>query len=264
MRCTAPFIALGALACLTLVGVGCRGEFSEAPPRQFLPDLDDQPKYKPQGTSEFFAEFTDDEGHRYGRNQRLPVTGTVAYGKHTSPLSTIAGVDFGERSSILQDDDRVYLGKNADGSWVERIPASVASTEEEFARLFDMGRENYNIYCMPCHSATGDGLGLVGTRWAYPVPSYHQDQYRFGGEKGQDGYLFHVIRNGVANVGGSYELKMPGYARKVSHEESWAIVYYMRALQRNQAGSLDDLPQRQRDELNRRAGNAGGEAEVSS
>lgn len=264
MRRIATHIAIGALACLTLAGVGCRGEFSEEAPRQFFPDMDDQPKYKPQGTSRFFAEFTGEDGYSYGRNQRLPVAGTVAYGKHTSPLATFSGTDFGQRSALLQDDDRVHLGKNADGSWVERIPASVASTEEEFAKLYDLGRTNYNIYCLPCHSATGNGLGLVGVRWAYPVPSYHQDQYRFGGEKGQDGYLFHVIRNGVPKVGGTYEYAMPGYGRKINHEESWAIVYYMRALQRNQAGSLDDLPKQQRDELNRRAGNTGGEAEVSS
>ncbi len=53
----------GALACLLALGAiatlplgGCRGDRTDKPPRQFFPDMDDQPKKKAQSETEFFAD----------------------------------------------------------------------------------------------------------------------------------------------------------------------------------------------------------------
>ena len=114
---------------------------------------------------------------------------------------------------------------------------------------WSLGRENYNIYCLPCHGGTGKGDGMVGTRWSYPLPNFHDDLYQRGGDRGQDGLIFDAIRNGVANPGGQWELKMPSYASKVSVEESWAIVAYIRTLQAVESGTLEDLPPSARSRL---------------
>ncbi|GAB4549352.1 MAG: cytochrome c [Phycisphaerales bacterium] len=247
-----------ALASVCLIGgaivplSGCRGDRSDKPPRQFFPDLDDQPKYKPQTASTFFED---------GRAQRQPVAGTVAFGR-TPHVTPIAGVDFADRTEYLREDDawaegRVYrtasngaVVSGEDGQplfdWVEVMPATV--TRE----MLDLGHKKYDIYCLPCHGGTGEGDGLVGVRWSYALPSFHQDIYQPGGEKGQDGYIFHVIRNGVANVGGPYPLKMPAYGRKLTIEETWAVVAYFRVLQETRKGTLDELPESQRLEMERR------------
>ena len=242
-------------ACLAGVAVttmlGCRGDRSNKPPRQFFPDMDDQPKYKAQTESDFIED---------GRSQRLPVAGTVAFGR-TTHAANVQGIDFADRAEFLRDDDawgegRVYrlapngaVELNEDGQpafeWVETMPLTV--TRE----LIDLGHKQYDIYCLPCHGATGIGDGLVGVRWSYALPSFHADLYKPGAEKGQDGYIFHTIRNGVANVGGPYPLKMPGYARKLTIEESWAIVAYVRVLQETRQGELSDLPESQRIGLER-------------
>lgn len=255
---------LGAMSALALLGGGCRGERSEKPPRQFFPDLDTQPKYQPQDTSTFFAEYTDPEtGARYGRSMREPPAGTVAYGRHVSPVG-FAGKDFADRAFFLKDGRAFYQGKEPaldaagavvrepDGSvreaYVERIPIEVTP------ELLAIGQQQYNIYCIVCHGGTGDGKGTVGSRWSYPLPAFTAEAYRRGGEKGQDGYLFHTIRNGVANVGDNvpFALKMPSYASKVSELESWAIVAHIRALQAASAAPLDAVPERDRLELERR------------
>ena len=64
------FRPLGSTAVLAVAGMpACRGERTDKPPRQFFPDMDDQPKYKAQSESPVFAD---------GRSMREPVPGVVA------------------------------------------------------------------------------------------------------------------------------------------------------------------------------------------
>jgi mono/diheme cytochrome c family protein len=254
----ARVILVLAVALPTAALLGCRGERTDKPPRQFFPDMDDQPKYKAQSRSEFFKD---------NRTMREPVRGTVPYGAMAHTAS-FGGRDFAQRDGFLKADERIYEGvetvldadgvpvRGADGTerrmYVERIPVPV--TEE----LLALGEKNYGIYCIVCHGGTGDGKGMVGVRWSYPLPSFHDEQYRHGGEKGQDGFLFHTILNGVPNVGENvpYPLKMAGYRGKVSEREAWAIVAYIRALQATRTTPIDAVPERERLELERRRGAA--------
>lgn len=229
---------------------GCRGERSDNPPRQFFPDLDDQLKVKAQTKNTFYSEFTDPKtGERFGRSMREPVPGTVAFG--AKPFaSMIAGVDFAKRPRYLQEDQAFYTGRGPDGELIEYMPAEWLTPE-----LFAKGRENFNIYCIVCHGGTGDGDGMVGRLWANALPSFHAEQYQHGGgEKSLDGHIFDVIRNGVPNPGGPYEYRMRPYASKVTVEESWGIVFYIRALQASRRGQPSDLPERERLELERQRG----------
>jgi mono/diheme cytochrome c family protein len=241
---------------LVVALAGCRGERTNKPPRQFFPDLDNQPKYKAQEESEIFED---------GRAMRPPVAGSVPFGAKGVAVS-FGGVDFARRWEYLKDDRRIFEGKEpvldadnkpvleTDGTVRERyldvIPLEVSD------ELLALGEKKYNIYCIVCHGGTGDGKGTVGNRWSYPLPSFHAEQYQRGGEKGQDGYLFHTIRYGVPNVGEAvpYPLKMPSYASKISEKEAWAIVAYMRALQASQGSPINTVPERERMELERRRG----------
>lgn len=226
---------------LAVGAAGCRGERSDDPPRQFFPGLDDQLKVKAQTESEFYNEYRDPEtGELYGRSMRRPVEGTVAFG-YKPYTREIRDIDFSERGRLLAEDDAFYRGKNPDGSWVEYMPVEVTT------EFIELGREQYNIYCIVCHGGTGRGDGMVGRQWSYPLPSYHQEQYQRGGEKGADGYLFDRIRNGVPNPSpGSYPYMMRPYGTKVSVEETWAIVAYIRTLQKVYRGTVDELPPRER------------------
>ena len=258
---TAGVLVAGAVAPLS----GCRGDRSNKPPRQFFPDLDEQPRYEAQRESKFFEDYTDEEtGERYGRTQREPVAGTVPFGR-TMHVEEVAGIDWSDRAEFLREDDAWAQGRtyrvrangapvlNDEGQpafdWVEDIPMQLDRAGAE--DLIATGKKKYNIYCLPCHGGTGDGQGLVGQRWNYALPNFHDALYQKGGEKGQDGYIFHTIRNGVANVGGPYPLKMPGYARKLTIDETWAVVAYFRALQRTRQGTVDDLSETQRIQMER-------------
>ena len=138
---------------------------------------------------------------------RLPVPGTVARG-------------------FLAEDPVFYLGRTPSGEYVEEMP--VPATRELILR----GQERYDIFCTVCHGQAGDGQGIIMTgNYGYtPAPSYHQERLR----DAADGYIYDVIANGVRN--------MPGYAQQVPVADRWAIVSYIRALQRSQNATEADVP----------------------
>lgn len=82
------------------------------------------------------------------------------------------------------------------------------------------GQEQYNTFCIVCHGPQGKGLGTVVPKFPMP-PSLHSEKLRGW----SDGRIFHVITKG--------QNLMSSYASQISVEERWAIVSYIRALQRS-------------------------------
>ncbi len=229
-----------ALAGLAVAGLtACRGDRSDEPPRQFFPDLDDQPKWKPQEASGFFAD---------GRTMRLPVAGTVAFGSlGLVPAGEWEGFVGRDRADTLKGDDRFYLGREPDGAFVERIPVPVTRA------MIERGQNRYNIYCVVCHGYSGDGKGMVGRQWSAPLPDYNDPKYKGPdpadpkSELWKDGHLFDVARNGKYDAAGNQ--KMPGYAHALDEHDAWAVVAYIRALQEARSGRAADIPEAERGTL---------------
>ena len=110
--------------------------------------------------------------------------------------------------------------------------------------MLSRGRTQFNIHCSACHGKAGYGNGLVSQRaieleqgtWVPPT-SLHSphllDQ--------PDGQIFNSITNGVR--------KMSAYGHQVPPEDRWAIIAYIRALQRSQNASLEDVPEDYRQKL---------------
>ena len=166
-------------------------------------DMKDQARHEPLERSAFFAD---------GRSSRTLVAGTVPRGH-------------------LNEDDAFYRGVGADGKFVARIPARVD------AALLARGRNRYEIFCTPCHSKLGDGMGMVVQRGYKQAASYHTDRLRAI----EDGYIYDVITNGFA--------QMQGYAAQVRPHDRWAIVAYIRALQLSRMADVADLDSEARQAL---------------
>ncbi len=199
-----------AFFCLLVISVmGFRGLLSDKPPIIVFPDMDFQSKYKPQMESKFFAD---------GCADRMPVPGTIPFGRSTE----VNDPDF------LRTDDRIYQGKEPDGSFSRGFPVSV--TKEMIFR----GQNRFNIYCRPCHGALGDGMGITKSYGMVATPSYHDDRLR----RMAEGEIFNTITHGKNTM-------MP-YADKLSPEDRWAVIAYVRALQRAQHASIDDVPREHR------------------
>ncbi len=93
------------------------------------------------------------------------------------------------------------------------------------------GHERYYIYCSPCHGLDGKGDGMIVERGFPKPPSYHTDRLRAAPAR----HFFDVITKG-------YGVMYP-YAARVTPEDRWAIVAYVRALQMSQQARLSDVPE---------------------
>lgn len=194
------------------LAVLARVSTNDRPRVHIVPDMDWQEKYKAQSANPFFAD---------NRAMRLDVPGTVAQGE-------------------LRDDDHFYRGRVDGGGFAKTFPAQVDISMETMKR----GQERFGVYCTPCHGVDGSGRGMVHERarallqgtWVPPT-DLHQPilAYKPVGE------LFDNISRGVRN--------MPPYARQIDTADRWAIVLYLRALQRSGAASLEDLPENERGAL---------------
>jgi Cytochrome C oxidase, cbb3-type, subunit III len=139
------------------------------------------------------------------RESRRPPEGVVARGHLVEDTPFNTGMD-----------GKLYLGKN---------PLKI--TEE----VIDEGHWRFNTYCSPCHDRTGLGRGMVPTRWPAWQPANLMDDRIV---QMADGDIFNVITYGRRT--------MPPYVEQNRPQERWAIIAYLRVLQRAAHGTLDDVP----------------------
>ncbi len=201
------YYTLAFLVVLLLSVMGFRGLISTRPPIEIFPDMDHQAKYKPQAQSKFFAD---------GRADRPIPVGAVPFGRDSLQADP----------AFLRADDARYAGKNTDGSFVRGFPAGIEVTKEFIVH----GQGRYEIYCAPCHGAVGDGNGITKSYGMVATPSYHDDRLRTMAE----GEIFNTISLGKNT--------MYPYADKLSPDDRWAVVAYVRALQRSHHAKIDDVP----------------------
>ena len=102
------------------------------------------------------------------------------------------------------------------------------------AKLLDRGQMKFNIYCAPCHGAIGDGNGITKQYGMGATPTYHDDRLR----QMPEGDIFNTITHGKNT--------MFPYADKLSPDDRWAVVAYVRALQRAHHATINDVPLEQR------------------
>jgi len=86
-------------------------------------------------------------------------------------------------------------------------------------KTLKVGKEKYLTFCSPCHGNFGHGDSRLKGQFPNP-PTLHSDKLR----NMKDGGIYHIITVGQ-NI-------MPGYASQISSDERWAIVHYIRVLQR--------------------------------
>jgi len=144
---------------------------------------------------------------------RRPVAGTIARGH-------------------LNLDDTYHTGMVDAETYTGRNPEAID------ADLLKLGQMRFNTYCSPCHDRTGSGKGIVAIR----TPSWQPTNLLDPRIRAMaDGEIFSVATNGRRT--------MPAYKFQVVEHDRWAIVAYVRALQRATSGTVADVPAELRAEL---------------
>jgi mono/diheme cytochrome c family protein len=210
------FLAIFALCVLATVGVlGFRGTHFRKPPLYIFPDMERQPKLRPQTANAFFDD---------GMSSRLPVAGTVA---RSQPIHV------GEKLVYPWQDSPLTTGLvTGTTNFVELNPLPI--TDE----LLHSGQQVFDINCAACHSRVGDGNGTPKRIGAMAVVGNLHDKRIV---ELTDGELFNTISYGK-NL-------MQGYAANLPVQDRWAAIAYLRALQLSRLGTLDEVPEAMRGTL---------------
>lgn len=90
------------------------------------------------------------------------------------------------------------------------------------------GQKVFNTYCFVCHGERGLGDGPVVNPFPIPKSLHSADMLRW-----KDGHLYHVITMGQG--------VMPSYAQQIQPMDRWAVIHYVRALQRAENPTDEDV-----------------------
>jgi mono/diheme cytochrome c family protein len=232
---------------LAVVGVlftsSCQQPGGNKTGSEYVPDMAHSIAYE-ANVYGYYSLNTWEEASVVGRkemsNPKLPVAGTVprGYAGHF-----LAGDDAGRQAQMAA------MNGEADGSI--RIPKSghvpyyFENSEEGRTRATDQlldnpfpitadglarGKELYNVFCGICHGEKGDGAGYLvrdpnpatgDAGGKYPAAPANMLLEEF--VSASNGRYYHAIMYGK-NV-------MGGYADKLSYEERWQVIHYIRLLQ---------------------------------
>lgn len=102
------------------------------------------------------------------------------------------------------------------------------------------GGERYGIFCADCHGPDGEGVGIIVAR-GFPQPASFQTMRV---RRETVGELFEAITDGRG--------VMYGFADRIGPEDRWAIVAYVRAIQRSRNATLAEVPLKDRERLTER------------
>lgn len=230
------FFLVFILSIVAVIGTfGFRGEKSDKSPIEIFNDMDHQAKVKAQSESAFFA---DGVGARMPVPNTLPVgfslpdkpfheggsTGELEFSLSLSEYAPVAGKPLG-----IYEGAEGYLYSGRIGEYYgDGIPAQLTVDEEFLAS----GEKNYGIFCAICHGATGNGNGVVRQYMTLLVANLHEARFAdpSSPEFRPDGELFEVITIGRGQMG--------PYGMSIPVKERWAIVAYLRALQKAKIDSV--------------------------
>jgi mono/diheme cytochrome c family protein len=187
-----------------------------------VPDMDKQQKFTTQSSNSLFAD---------GRAMRLYPAGTVARDDQS-------------------ENEHLYRGI-VNGQWALSFPMRVNEA------MMERGQRQYNIYCSPCHGYSGYGDGMIAKRadqlanagtpgMSWVPPKSLQDPDTIARPVG---HVFNTITHGIRT--------MPSYGDQLSVEDRWAVILYVRALQRSQNANLEDVPPAERNSLLEKAPSQG-------
>ncbi|NND32973.1 MAG: c-type cytochrome [Saprospiraceae bacterium] len=213
---------------LAMVWGACGTAGGEDPGREFMPDMFHSTAYEANIYDYYYYNTwgTQEEYKKYAM-PRKPVKGTIPRG--------YAGLS---ASADPEKDMTYYEAMPLNGF----VPYYYEDTEEERTRAMEeitvnpfpitteglvRAKELYDVFCGICHGEKIDGAGyLVRDGAAYPAQPANLLLPEF--VEASEGRYYHAIMYGK-NV-------MGGYADKLSYEERWQVIHYIRSLQAKEAG----------------------------
>ena len=162
---------------ITILVSSCHN--NSAPNYQYFPNMYESVAYEPYSEAKIF---------KGGKEGQLPVAGTINRGFEP------------------------YEYENSTAGY-ELAKANLKSPLDSIEKNSGKGKELFEIYCMSCHGATGNGKGKLVEREKFlGVPSYKDREIT-------EGSIFHVETYGLNAMG--------SHANQLSAHERWLVADYV-------------------------------------
>lgn len=213
---------------------GFRGQKSTGSPIEVFPDMVRQMKVRAQAPLGFFAD---------GRGSRVPVPGTVPIGYEmpkpgSEPTPGAAPVpgEMNAQPNLGFSSGTDYFNTGKMGTnWGTGFPMQVD------AAMMERGKQRFDINCAVCHGPLAAGDGITKQYGMATIVTLQDERIR----KMSDGEIFNTITHGKNT--------MMAYGPSITVTDRWAIIAYLRALQRSQNATEADVPADRRAELDKPA-----------
>jgi hypothetical protein len=213
------FLLLLIVTCIAVVGIaGFRGSHTRRTPIEIFPDLVRQNKVRPETPSEFFPDQM--------ASRPIPA-GTVPHNNPMTLNGEVLKID--GKPVYSYEDSPVYTGR-VPGT-TNFVPVNPVPITRE---LLERGQQRYQINCLPCHGPAGDGKGITSKYGMVAMANFHDKRLI----DMADGEIFNTITHGKNLMG--------AYGPNVVVEDRWAIIAYVRALERSQLATSEDVPESER------------------
>jgi mono/diheme cytochrome c family protein len=187
---------------------------------EYMPDMAHSVAYEANTYGYYYNNRWGSEADLYKVVQpRNPIAGTIArgYAGHSTPETPGRGVAYTSNGSVP------YYYANTEE---ERLRATADIINNPYpitSKSLESGKLLYNIQCGICHGEKGDGAGYLvrddGGKYPVQPANFLLDDFITS----SNGRYYHAIMYG-RNLMGSY-------ADKLSYEERWNVIQYIRSLQ---------------------------------
>ncbi|MEO1435097.1 MAG: cytochrome c [Bacteroidota bacterium] len=210
----------------------CGGPSGDKTGHEYMPDMAHSIAYEANHVTYYsLNQWTDEDVYEdFYTKPNMPIKGTIPRG--------YSGLAYAQSDSATATVEEALSGRPVNG----HVPYYYDDTEEERLRAtneitqnpfpvtekgLEAGKNLYDINCAICHGEKGDGNGyLVRDDGKYPVQPAILVNEEF--TNASDGRYYHALIYGK-NV-------MGGYSDKLSYEERWQVIHYIRTLQAKEYG----------------------------
>lgn len=237
MKFNHPSIFFAVLMLLIVGTYSCQQPGGEVTGSEFIPDMAHSVAYEANIYTDYDMNTWEEESvvnRRKMSMPRLPVNGTIPRG-----YSAVAGGSFETPEAAvantmhkMKDDGGIAYTPNGSVPYYypDTEDGRLLATEQIKYNPFPIsqagiaeGQELYNYYCGICHGDKGDGGGYLvrdngGKYPAQPANFLLEDLIN-----SSNGRYYHSIMYGKNAMG--------AYADKLSYEERWNVIHYIRSLQ---------------------------------
>jgi len=204
------YILLGAVA-IVISLQSCQQAGVNNPGSEYMPDMGHSVAYEANHYNYYYHNTWGSEAEYYEYAQpKLPVSGTVPRRANSGGFNIPVQGSVPYYYADTEEERTRAMAEIINNP----LPITEAGLKE--------GKELYNIFCATCHGEKADGNGyLVRDGGAYPAqPANFLLPEHVGASNGR---YYHAIMHGK-NV-------MGGYSDKISYEERWNVIHYIRSLQ---------------------------------